>query len=230
MSQATTEQIFYILFGVAGALWMLSLWMSLRIGQIRFSSWQDYEQFHGPSGEVSVKSSKDAFLPQLRKALREQAMKANMVKFSSYDEDESGVSYKRLGALMCNLPNGLIFREVRFDYVEERGQGKIRYQLNVMPAIRVFRNVSLAICLFVGVPLLILVPALIWYFVVQSQNQYVRYQVFQMLQMGHFLWMPFLFAMVSRQISRASSFYIENVIEEADELENGSEDKSSTSC
>lgn len=215
MTPENAQITFIILFVVACFIWMLSLWFSLRIGEFRRSVWQDYQKFHGPSGEVPCGMPAEEFFTRIKKLMRYQAMSINIVRFSVSEESENSITFEKLGPMACNLPAGLMFTSVNLQMAEQNGQQIVRYQVNQRPVFSVFKKIALGICLFLGISALMILSALIWYFCVQSKNQVARWQVFQMLQISHVLWPPFLLVAISWQMQRGVKFFLENVIEHA---------------
>ena len=213
MTAESAQIAFMVLFVIACCIWMLSLWFSLRIGECRQSMWQDYEKFHGPSGEVDCAISWEEFAPRIKKALRYQAMSVSTIKFTVSDESEKSLTFERLGPIVCNLPTGLMFSSLNIKMAEQNGKQVLRYQLNQGTIYEIFKKIALAICLFLGIPALMVLSAVIWYFCVKSENAGVRGQVFQMLQISHVLWPPFLFVMVSQQMRGGVKLFLENILE-----------------
>jgi hypothetical protein len=72
--------------------------------------------------------------------------------------------------------------------------------------------VTLSIILGIGLPVLVIVGGLIWYFVLPSPNPAVQWQVFQTLQIAHALWPPFLILGLYRAGRRQSKTYFSNLL------------------
>lgn len=215
MTPENTQIAFFILFAIACCLWMLGLWFSLRIGEGKRSAWQDARAFQGPSGEIESEMPAAEFIPRFKKLLRYQAISVSVIKFVVSEESEHSVTFKKLGPVACNLPTGLMFDRVNLHTHLRNGQQVIRYQVNQGKVTKVFKKIALGICLFLGIPALMVLSALIWHFCVQNPNPTMRWQVFQMLQISHVLWPPFLFVMIARQMQRGVKFFMENMIEHA---------------
>jgi len=159
--------------------------------------------------------SSEEFFTRIKKLMRYQAMSLHIIKFKVRDETPNSLTFQKLGPMACNQPSGLMFSSVNLHIVEKNGRRVVRYQVNQGPLFGVFKKIALGICLFLGITALMFLSALIWYFCVQSQNQSARWQVFQMLQILHVLWPPFLFVAIGSQMGRAVTYFLENVIEHA---------------
>lgn len=215
MTPESAQTTFIILFAIACCIWMLSLWFSLRIGECRQSAWQDYKKFHGPSGEIPCEMSWEEFLPRITKLMRYQAISAQTIKFSSKEEPDNSITFEKKGAMACNLPTGLMFSSVNLRMADQSGKQVLQYQVNQGPVFSTFKKIALGICLFLGIPLLMVLSAVIWYFCVSHKHPAMRWQVLQMLQMVHVLWPPFLFVSLAGLMRRGVKYFLENVIEHA---------------
>jgi hypothetical protein len=72
------------------------------------------------------------------------------------------------------------------------GRSQVAYELDARPLQRRLGKIGLLLVFTAGLPTLVIVGAVIWYFVLPSQMPAVRWQVFQTLQIVHALWPPFL--------------------------------------
>ena len=215
MTPEIAQTTFIILFVVACCVWMLSLWFSLRIGECRRSAWQDYEKFHGPSGEVVCEMRWEEFLPRIKRLMRYQSISARTVNFSATEEPDKSITFEKKGPIACNVPTGLMFSSVNLRAVDQNGNQVLYYQVDQGHIFGVFKKIALGICLFLGIPALMILSAVVWYFCVQGEHQAVRWQVLQMLQMVHVLWPPFLFVTLARHMQTGVKKFLENVIEHA---------------
>jgi hypothetical protein len=64
----------------------------------------------------------------------------------------------------------------------------------------------------VGLPLMVVVGAVVWYFVLPSPAPAVRWQVLQTLQIAHGLWPPFLFMGLYNMGRRQAKTYFSNLL------------------
>jgi hypothetical protein len=72
------------------------------------------------------------------------------------------------------------------------GRIQVAYELDARPLQRRLGKIGLILVFAAGLPTLLTVGALIWYFVLPSQVPALRWQVFQTFQIVHALWPPFL--------------------------------------
>ncbi len=120
---------------------------------------------------------------------------------------------EKAGAMICNQPPGLYFSEAEFGFTPV-GDGNVRvtYCLGYERVVRLLRRVALYVILGVGLPTILIIGMALWYFVVQSNDPIVRWQVFQTLQIAHALWPPFLIMWFYRIGRRQSKNFIESLI------------------
>jgi hypothetical protein len=87
------------------------------------------------------------------------------------------------------------------EYVLRRAaDGRVRVTIRTnRAAARRGARVALGICLLAGLPLLVVLPAVLMAFVVGSPLPAVRAQAFQVLQVVHVLWPPFLVVWLGRR-------------------------------
>lgn len=219
MSVADAQFIFFTALAIAGAIWMLDLWLALRIGECRTASWHDDRNFHGPGGEIQCDMPAERLFPRLKKLLRHQAITVSTIRFAVREENDNSLTFERLGPILCNLPSGVAFSSVKFEMAEKQGKQVLRYQLDQYAVMNALKRTALGICLFLTIPVITIIAACIWYFCVNSEQIAIRYQVYQMLQMIHVLWPPLLFVSIAGQMQRGVRYFIENVVEHAaDEL------------
>jgi hypothetical protein len=88
----------------------------------------------------------------------------------------------------------------------------VTYVLGFDRLVRLIRRISLGIILGIGLPTLLLVGTLIWFLVLPSPVDAVRWQVFQTFQIVHALWPPFLFIGLYSTGRRQSKTYFSNLL------------------
>jgi hypothetical protein len=100
--------------------------------------------------------------------------------------------------------------------LEAEGDGtRVRYALSLKRFARTMRIAAYAACFGYGGLIVVLVPLLIWTFVVQSDKEAVRWQVFQTLQMVHGVWPPFLIGALSGKFRKAAAGFFDTLVANA---------------
>jgi hypothetical protein len=89
---------------------------------------------------------------------------------------------------------------------------RVSYLLGHDRLARLVKTVALSIILGIGLPVLLIVGFLIWYFVLPSEAPAVQWQVLQTLQISHALWPPFLFLWLYSAGRRQSKIYFSNLL------------------
>ncbi len=92
---------------------------------------------------------------------------------------------------------------------------RVRYAVSVKRFARIMRIVTYAVCFGYGGLVIVIVPLLIWMFVVGSAKEAVRWQVFQALQMVHGVWPPFLVGAIAGLRRRAAARFFDNLLANA---------------
>lgn len=182
MDQQTATAIQTFILAGGIICWLVSVWLHQRL----YSSPTSYSSEHTIDGM----DSDEAFKGLLRlvvpgaKVLRNTDSRIEITKLGATGSFEVERAY-----------SGTVLR------VEWDSAGFTRW----------FR-LGLSIWTFVITPLALGgISFLIWRFVVQNPNPQIRWQVFQMFQIVHFLWPPFLIYFIHRGIIKAQRRSIENI-------------------
>jgi hypothetical protein len=139
-------------------------------------------------------------------------LNAQGARFCVMEHTTDRIALHKIGAILCNQPAGLLFNDAVFQMRERGERVAVSYTLGFDRVARLMRQVALWIILGVGLPTLLLVGGLVWYFVIPSQEPAVRAQVLQTLQIVHALWPPFLFLGILSLARRRSRMFVEQLI------------------
>ncbi|MBP85606.1 MAG: hypothetical protein CMJ64_02645 [Planctomycetaceae bacterium] len=199
MDQATATLVFAAIMGIGLIFWAYSLIKTRRIGHesVEQDLWKPGAELPGSSTTQSGERTIHGDPEKLSKALVRSLLQVNIGMFGSLYEvverTAKRVVLKKTGPLVCNQPAGLYFSEAEF-YFEPLGGDAVRvsYELGYDRLVRLAKRVALVIIVGVGLPVMVIVEALIWFLVVQNQDPAIRWQVFQCFQISHALWPPFL--------------------------------------
>jgi hypothetical protein len=145
-------------------------------------------------------------------------MFASVFKIQQYDDGR--IVLKKTGPLVCNLPPGLYFTEAEISFQDAApGTVEVTYRLGYGRLIVKLRQIALGIILGIGLPVIVIVGAVIWFFVIPSPVPGMRWQVLQTLQIVHALWPPYMILWFYSIGRRQSKTLIENVISSAEILQ-----------
>ena len=89
---------------------------------------------------------------------------------------------------------------------------RVRYAVSMKRFARIMRIVTYVACFGYGGLVVVIVPLLIWMFVVRSENDAVRWQVFQTFQMVHGVWPPFLVGAIAGLPRRAATAFFDALL------------------
>lgn len=217
MTEATAQVIFCAIMSVGVAIWCLSLTITwrARLNCRRDSNASPVELFDGPtmSGELTVVGSPENITAGLVDAFRPRLMGLYGAKYAVVEQTSERVMLKKLGAVVCNQPSGLLFGDALFKF-KPKGADRVcvSYTLGFASLARLVNTIAVATILGFGLPIMLLVGSLIWFLVIPSPEPAVRWQVLQTVQIAHVLWPPFLFFWILSHARRKSKAFVEQLV------------------
>jgi hypothetical protein len=220
MSEDVAKLIFASVMTISFAVWIVSLLKALRLGKPDqpsdpYATWDDAElgEFASETGTLTLHGDPHALSSAFVDALSQGQLGMFASVFKIKECDDGRVILKKVGPLLCNLPPGWYFTDADIHF-ERASQGTVdvNYRLGFARLVRRLRKIALGVILCVGLPILCIVGAVIWHFVIPSQNPAVRWQVLQTFQIVHVLWPPFLIVYFYSIGRRQSKAFIENSI------------------
>lgn len=219
MDPITTKLVFAAIMGVGFLVWFYSLVKALSVGTESGANdaWKPGAKFPGSSttqsGERIIRGDPE----KLSKLLAQTLVNVNVGIFGYLYElverTDKRVVFKKTGPLVCNQPAGLYFSEAEFAFEPLGGDAvRVTYQLGYGRLIRLARRISLILILGVGLPVMLIMGAVMWLFVVNNAEPVVRWQVFQCFHIAHVLWPPFLFISMYSMGRRHSKTFASNIL------------------
>lgn len=237
MDAHTAQIVYFAIMGVGLVVWAWSLNRAASLGkggEPKVDPWASpYTDFpmdtaypseaaHRPDranyGNVSGQRTVNGQPERLSKALARALLNTTVPgRFSTvFEVDEctaERVRVRKTGPLVCREQSGLHFSEAEFTFERVGDQSVlISYQLEFEGLLKRVRRTALAFILGLGLPILIVVGAIIWFLVVQSDNPTVRWQVFQTLHIAHVLWPPFQILHSYRSGRTQTRTYVSNML------------------
>ena len=219
MDEETAPIIFAAIMTAGFVVWLWSLAKALHMGaRPAETDWRLLaEEQTAPrdieSGARTVRGDPE----KLSKALARSLTQVNIGAFGSLFEiterTTDRIALKKTGPLMCNQPAGLYFSEAEIKF-EDLGNHttRVSYVLGFDRLTRRLKTVALLIILGIGLPVMLLVGAAIWFLVLPSDDPAVRWQVLQTLQIVHGLWPPFLIMGVYSLGRKQARTYFSNLL------------------
>jgi hypothetical protein len=217
---AEIAQLVFAVIMVAGFLvWVWSLQMALGMGSHmakpdwRMLQEEQPRQTNTESGARTVQGTPERLSAALARSIVQHHWGGFRSLFEVVERTPYRIVLKKNGPLMCNQPPSLYFSEAELTF-EPLGNEttRVSYVLGFDRLARLVKIVTLSIILGIGLPALLIVGGLIWYFVLPSQNPAVQWQVFQTLQVSHALWPPYLFLWLYKAGRRQSKTYFSNLL------------------
>jgi hypothetical protein len=111
-----------------------------------------------------------------------------------------------------DVRTGLTFGSGEFRLAPAAGGTEVKYTVDLEAMARRFRRWGMGILLFVTLPAVTVLPAMLFLFVARHADPSVRKQSFQSLQMIHGLWPPFLFSFIFRRMKGMIARSIETML------------------
>lgn len=224
MSVDTASWIFVSIMSTGVFVWTWSLTKARRLGLApkQVDRWPDEGglEFETETGEVTVRGEPEKLGKALMRSLRQSPLLMTGASFRVTEHTPERIAFEKIGAIMCNQPPGLYFTEADVSFLPlGDGTVQVSYCLGYERLVHLLRRIALCIIWGAGLPTMVIAGTAIWFFVVQSPNPSVRWQVFQTLQIGHALWPPFLFIAFYRMGRRQSKIFMENLIASNEELD-----------
>lgn len=219
MSPELTQAVFFATMAVAILVWLVTLSLTLRIGQH-----QSPRDEFGPTDLEEIKRRFDTGIVTVpgtpataSKLLAKEILQTNRTlvgaSYKIIDRSESHLHIEKIGPVACNQPAGTYFSSASF-VLQRHGDRAtdILYRLDFTRLAMLMRRIALGLVFGVGLPVLVLVSSLIWTLVVNSPNPAVRWQVLQTMQVAHAMWPPFLPISIYALGCRTGKQWIETLI------------------
>jgi hypothetical protein len=217
MDPDTAKLVFFIVMGIAVVVWIWSLAKALRLGRRSTRAdrltFDDFSEFETQTGEVVVRGEQAAVSSALKKSFQQPGLATLGALYKIMDWSADRLTLEKMGSLVSNQPPGLYFSEAEFT-IAPAGSDMVRvsYDLGYTRIIRLLRKIALCVIFLAGLPTIVVVGSVIWFYVVQSEDPAVRWQTFQVVHVGHALWPPFLIMWFYRVGWRNSRAFVENLI------------------
>ena len=219
MNTEIATLIFAVIMVVGFLVWVWSLQMALGIGRSttkpdwRMLADEQPSQTNTESGARTVRGTPEKLSAVLARLIVQHNVGTFGSLFEVVERTSHRIVLRKNGPLMCNQPPSLYFSEAELNF-EPVGNDttRVSYVLGFDRLARRVKIVALSIILGIGLPVVVIVGGLIWYFVLPSPNPAIQWQVLQTLQVSHALWPPFLFLWLYSAGRRQSKTYFSNLL------------------
>jgi hypothetical protein len=227
MTSELARALFLIVWGTGVVLWALALRRSLLyLSPIEIRDWP---------GAGGAAPGREAFEPDVRRGVVEVEARAEALleevatrlgadlggTFVLREERDTLVLTNSLPPAFSQFGWANVSRALVRVTATARARSLATYELDARPLRRRLGRVALVVALAAGLPTVVGVGVLIWWFVLPSQAPAVRWQVLQTFQIAHALWPPFLVLSRLGANLHAAATSLEAVIRAAGEAVGG---------
>jgi hypothetical protein len=219
MDENVARLIFAAVMMVGFFFWLWSLQKALALGrQSEPADWRmlpEEQVAHADTetGSRIVRGEPELLSQSLARSLTQLGAGGFAPLFEIIERNSERIALKKTGPLMCNQPAGMYFSEAEITF-EPLGNEttRVSYLLGFDRLVKRVRVISLSIILGIGLPVLLIVGGVIWFFVLPSPAPGVRWQVLQTFQIIHALWPPFLVLGLYNTGRRQAKTYFSNLL------------------
>ncbi len=222
MDPIAAKAVFWILMVLSGGVWFVSLHAALNLGQSNRKPKELFTAFGQEqssqrvciTGERTVLGALDFVSRAIASNLTKIGVPGMFASlFEIVNRTPKLIEVRKTGPLVCNQSTGMYFSEAEFN-LQYDGENRVlvKYRIGFERLLRVLRRTSLVLILGCGLPTLFFVGCVVWFVAVQNPNPATRWQVFQLLQLTHVLWPPFLVMYVYRVGRTHARTYVSNVL------------------
>jgi hypothetical protein len=157
-------------------------------------------------GEAEVEGGPEAVSRKLAEQLAAATSPGGASVFRITERTPRRVTFRRAPGQGPVFDEGIVALEPR------GGRVKIRYAVSLRRLTAILRIATYLVCFGYGGLFVVGAPALIWYLVVNSECEAVRWQVFQTFQMVHGVWPPFLMGALALRLRRTTARFFESLV------------------
>lgn len=219
MTTEIARLTFFVIMAIGVMAWLWSLQMALAIGRRKEpTDWRQIEErpeapVDTESGARTVRGTPEVLSAALARTLIQHHSGTFGSMFEVVERTPQRIVLRRQGSFACNQPPNLYFSEAELNF-ERLGSEttRVSYVLGFDRLAHRVKMIALGIILGIGLPTLLIIGGVIWYFVLPSQVPAVRWQVLQTVQIGHALWPPFLVMGLYSTGRRQSKTYFSNLL------------------
>lgn len=219
MSEETARSIFVAMMTAGFLVWLWSLQKALALGRrTEPADWrllpeQPASVANAETGTRIVRGDPESLSQALARSLTQLSNGGFMALFEITERTSRRIAIKKTGPLMCNQPSGMYFSEAQLTFEPvAHDTTRVTYILGFDRLEKRVKAIALAIILGIGLPLLLIIGGVVWYFVLPNPAPDVRWQVLQTLQIAHGLWPPFLVLGIYSVGRHQSKTYFSNLL------------------
>ena len=200
MSPDLTHTIFYAIAAVCGIIWLIGT----RYAVSRYKSPASQDPYRAMkadedshvTGEVTVNGDAARLEQKLVDAISALGSVGGGAFLKITDRSPGRIAFDRVAAGSPGFGAGEFLLEPDDDRV------RIRYKIDFTRFTSIMRTITYFVCFVYGGAIVVGVPVLIWLYVVNTDDETVRWQVLQTAQMIHGVWPPFLLGFLAGRIRK----------------------------
>ncbi len=211
MSVETAEHIFLGIAPLMWVVWLVGTWFAIsRLRPARSPEVlpDDTEARDVLTGEAELAGDREAISKKIAEQFVAATSMGGMSGIRITERTAERIAFEKAAGVGGQMPfdSGLVTLATEGDKV------RVRYAVSQKRFARIMRIVTYLVCFLYGGLCVIGAPLLIWHFVVHSENDNMRRQVWQTFQMAHGVWPPFLVGFLSSRLRKMTSSFFETLL------------------
>lgn len=209
MSLEAAEIVFYSVTAVMAVVWIVGV--RFAFSRLRGERPAEAAGWTGEdsnvnenalTGEAVVEGDQEALSKKIAELLTTQLFpSAGIVKITERTPDRVSVEVSSPGA----GKRGLLFRTATLTLHPEGSRVRVRYRVPIGGRKSALRAMAWLLGFLYGGLFVVGAPVLIWFLVLRSDDENTRGQVFQIFQMVHGVWPPYLVGFLCSRMRKAVS-------------------------
>jgi len=209
----TARTIFFAAASPMWLVWLIGTWYAfsrLRPATPRELIPGGLEARDVLTGEAELTGDAEAISKKIAEQLIAATSMGGMSGVKITDRTRERIAFEKIkgvgGHVATVFDSGLVTLDARGEKV------RVRYAVSHRRFARIMRIVTYLVCFLYGGIFVIGAPLLIWHFVVNSENDNIRRQVWQTFQMMHGVWPPFLVGFLSGYLAKRSAGFFDTLL------------------
>lgn len=209
----TAKELFFAIAAPMWAMWLFGTWFAfsrLRAARAPEILADDPEARDVLTGEAELTGDAEAISKKIAEQIVAATSMGGMSGVRITERTSERVAFQKIKGVGGNaamaFDSGLVTLDAQGDKV------RVRYAVSQKRFARIMRIVTYLVCFLYGGAAVVVWPMIVWVYFVNSEDAAMRHQFFQIIQMIHGVWPPFLVGFLSGRLRRATSGFFETLL------------------